>query len=254
VRFAELGREIAAAQRVRPIADTSSSTWPAGWSDLLPKGVDPSQHLPGDVAVTDLGAGNTLRDVLIQRRSERVFGAPSLMELGTLLCRVGLSRYAGTDEEGHELGRRPCPSAGARYPLSLLLAARDVCGLRTGGFVLDPERALLRSTKHELKQLDRALLKVADALRSDEPPPAVIFIVAHPLRTLSRYPEGLSLLWREAGVVLGTLHLVATELGLASCIVGTTATLEDPSDRPSAPVDIGALAVGAAPNNHGGGE
>jgi hypothetical protein len=70
--------------------------------------------------------------------------------------------------------------------------------------------------------------------------PAVVFAVATPDRTLDRYPDGMSLVWRDAGVVLQTLHLLAIDVGLASCIVGTTAV----AFRDGTATDIGALALG----------
>lgn len=75
------------------------------------------------------------------------------------------------------------------------------------------------------------------------PPPATVFVVADFERTLLRYPAGASLVWRDAGVALGGLHLCASDLGLASCIVGSTGLLYVDSD-PSGLVDLGALALG----------
>jgi hypothetical protein len=87
------------------------------------------------------------------------------------------------------------------------------------------------------------------ALHQAEPPPAAIVTVAHPDRTLTRYPAGISLLWREAGALLMLVHLAATDIGLGSCIVGTCGVLNPPSDSASHPVDVGAVAIGALPSD-----
>jgi hypothetical protein len=76
--------------------------------------------------------------------------------------------------------------------------------------------------------------------------------VAHPLRTLSRYPEGMSLIWRDAGALLATVHLVASDLGLSSCIVGTSGVLRTDHAGPLGPVDVGAVALGNSPYRPGG--
>lgn len=85
---------------------------------------------------------------------------------------------------------------------------------------------------------------VIAALRCTQCPPATLFACASFDRTLTRYPQGSTLVWRDAGVLLGYLHLAAFAGGLASCIVGTAGVL------PTLPllhgaVDIGALAVGS---------
>ena len=58
------------------------------------------------------------------------------------------------------------------------------------------------------------------ALAVDEPPPAVLCLVAELQRTLSRYVGGMSLILRDSGALMATICLVATALGLASCPIG----------------------------------
>ena len=72
-------------------------------------------------------------------------------------------------------------------------------------------------------------------------PPALLLAVAEPERTLSRYPAGTAHLWRDAGALLTTLHLLAASLDLASCIVGISGVL---GHEDAARVDLGALAFG----------
>jgi hypothetical protein len=66
-------------------------------------------------------------------------------------------------------------------------------------------------------------------------------MVAEPERTLSRYPAGTAHLWRDTGALLATLHLLASSVGLSSCIVGTSGLLGDENE---ARIDLGALALG----------
>jgi hypothetical protein len=58
---------------------------------------------------------------------------------------------------------------------------------------------------------------------------------------LSRYPAGGALVWRDAGVMLGGLHLCASDIELGSCIIGSCGLLESNSQST---VDIGAVLVG----------
>ena len=241
-------RELKAASRVRPVDDPPTAVAPSGLTDLLPDGTSGPYNGADNVPVTDVGGGQLLRDVLQRRHSTREFATVALAHLGVVMARAGLSRYEGTDRAGIEISSRPSPSAGGRHPINLVLLCHDVAGLDFGGFVLDPGRAVLRRTRHSTEQCTQALEQIADALRSDQVPPAVIVALAHPLRTLSRYPEGMSLIWRDAGAMLATVHLVATDLGLASCIVGTSGVLHTDHDGPLGPVDVGAVALGSSPH------
>jgi nitroreductase len=47
-------------------------------------------------------------------------------------------------------------------------------------------------------------------------------LVAEPGKTASKYANHESLVWRDAGVVLGYMSLVAEALGLAFCPLGIT--------------------------------
>lgn len=73
-------------------------------------------------------------------------------------------------------------------------------------------------------------------------PGGAIFVIARFDRTLSRYPAGSSLVWRDAGVMLATLHLCATDVGLDSCIIGLAGAVV--LDEKQMVADLGALAVG----------
>src|SRR5581483_8059078 len=117
------------------------------------------------------------------------------------------------------------PSAGARHPLTLVVLVRDVVDLPAAGWALDPDVAVLRRSVHARDAVDYALAQVGDALHTSHPPPAAIVAVGRPCATLSRYSDGISLLWREVGALLMLVHLAATDIGLGSCLVGTCAIL-----------------------------
>jgi hypothetical protein len=126
----------------------------------------------------------------------------------------------------------------------------DVTGLTPGLWVLDPQAAVLRPGALTRGQVEDALGQVTDALHVDLIPPAVAFVVADPRLTLTRYPRGISLLWRESGAPLMMLHLLASDLDLGSCIVGTVGALCHDDQDPDTQIDLGAVAFGARDHDH----
>jgi hypothetical protein len=77
--------------------------------------------------------------------------------------------------------------------------------------------------------------------------PCALLVVASFERTLNRYPAGSSLVWRDVGVLLGLLHLAAADLGLSSCILGTSGLLQKDLMRPGE-IDVGAIVFGSTPD------
>jgi hypothetical protein len=118
------------------------------------------------------------------------------------------------------------------------LLAGEVTGLASGAWRFDQLKCELVQAPGDAAET----LQHLGAIIGRPPPPAALVAVAHIERTLSRYDEGMSLLWRDAGALLATLHLSATELGLASCIVGATGVMIDEPSRGE--VDVGSLVVG----------
>lgn len=205
---------------------------------------DSAQEQPGPPADVEAMALNPadlpsspLAEVLLQRRSERQFARPSLDQVATLLIRAGqISDWRRLGGFTHT--HRPHPSAGGRHPLRLYLVAHAVDGLAAGSYLFDPLRAELRSV--EVDRAAEAIHAIAEQMALNQLPPVTIFLGAELERTLSRYPTGLSLVWRDAGALMATLHLVATDLGLASCLAGTCGLLFTDAEQ----VDVGALILG----------
>lgn len=225
---------------------------PVSFANLIDDLIVPSgrtQSTAAPLPVSDIGPTGPFADTVYSRRSRRQLLPPRVGDVGLVVARAGLTHDSSLDTAGARFDRSPAPSAGGRHPLSLVVLARDVVGLDAGGWVLDPDAALLRPSAYTSSQVGSAFDAIAMALHLTEPPPAAIVAVAHPDRTLTRYPDGISLLWREVGALLMLVHLAATDIGLGSCIVGTCGVLSPPSDSASQPVDVGAVAVGALPSD-----
>jgi len=234
----QLAAALTEAHRIRPVPTSGTpARAPFCGSKLWQDGGTP-------IPVTDIGPTSPFADTVARRRSVRLLGPPSLSQVGLVVARAGLTHRNACDTAGAPVAQRAAPSAGARHPLTLIILARDVADLPPGGWALDPDAAVLRRSVHTHDAVDHALAQIGDAMHIPQPPPAVVVAAGCPHTTLSRYPDGISLLWREVGAQLMLIHLAATDIGLGSCLVGTCAVLHPVTDDPSAPVDLGAVALG----------
>lgn len=192
-------------------------------------------------------------EVLQQRRSIRTYGPLDFVELVDLLESVfGLRAFAEADDGGIRRFR-PIPSAGARQPLIPLLLIHDVEPMPPGLWRYDPDAHKLLLVRLPEDGLDEAWDWACAAGELATRPPALIVLAARFDATLARYPHGASLVWRDAGVALGSLHLTAASLGLGSCILGTAGLIPLKHLAACGIVgaltgDVGALAVGGRPN------
>lgn len=182
-------------------------------------------------------------DILASRRSERSFGPMRLADLANVLVPSARVQRWWEAPDGYTATERPAPSAGGRHPLELSLLALNVHGLGPGLWHFDPVVCDLVRADLPDDVGRTALAEVLAALEGDGMPAAAIFAVADFARTLSRYPNGMSLVLRDAGALLATLHLCATAAGLSSCIVGTTGALVYEAAA-TLNADVGALLVG----------
>jgi SagB-type dehydrogenase family enzyme len=217
-----------------------------------PSGSSPSAHplLPGErrpLGPLSTALSAALADVLDRRRSGRGFGPATLGQVAILLMRGARVRDWTTAEDGYQVTHRPAPSAGARQPFDLhLIVGQQVHGLDAGEYLFDAVAGALVAAIPSRDSVDALLARVGEQLGASSPPPGAIFLVAYLDRTLSRYPAGMSLVWRDAGVLLQTLHLCATDLQLNSCIAGTCGLLCD--NDAGATIDMGCLAFGGPPD------
>jgi SagB-type dehydrogenase family enzyme len=208
------------------------------------------------VQLSKLAASSSAPDqpftrVLADRRSLRSYAALPGPSLARLIDLVFALRGFALADDGGVRRFRSVPSAGARHPLVPLVMVENVIGLRPGLWRADTDsdQLLLIAGTGSEPTLDTAWEAVCAAGELDKRPPAAIVLAARFDATLARYPGGASLVWRDAGVALGSLHLAATSLRLNSCILGTAGVL-DPVLLTLCGLtgelvgDVGALAVG----------
>ncbi len=176
--------------------------WPAGARTPLAPRVQP---LELDLAV-----------LLDERQTRRAFSKrlddAALGEFLWLACRNRSSRPSafGPNQES-----RVYPSAGAMHPIHVLLARETGQWLR-----YDPlEHALIElpgsaASAAASREAAGSLIALAHG--------TLIGLVAEPGKTAAKYEHHESLVWRDAGVVLGYLSVVAEAVGLAFCPLGIT--------------------------------
>lgn len=196
------------------------------WIDLgnpSPK-LSPTQYVllkwqTGEVRRLEAGTSAssvTFNQVLDSRKTDRQFDPISDKQLGALLWQACRCREIWSSDLGFDLEHRAAPSAGAIHPIHVLI--------NTPG---DSRWWLYQPQGHYLVELIGAQERLAGLLvHSDmvlEGPQAVgMLFVAEPGKTLSKYNEGSSLIWRDAGALLAVIALTAHAQGLAFCPLGIT--------------------------------
>jgi len=172
-----------------------------------------------------IGARSDRLDALMdRRRSIRAYAeAPiTLDELSEFLFRVArITRVFGDREQ--ELMSRPFPSGGSIYEIEFYLAVGACRGLEPGVYYY-------RGVEHALERLPstadgakRLLVDSAMAMAQPDIPPHVLVVLAsRPPRLAWKYQSlAYRLTLMNAGVIIQTMYLVATDMGLAGCAIGS---------------------------------
>lgn len=201
--------------------------WPAGAHVPLPP--------PSEVAARSFG------DVALARRTRRDFSALEAGQLSALLsltCRV---QQVGDATLGFPLTRCPAPSAGAIHPIHLILLESGTSAWQR----YDPfQHALVNMpTSVDAQHVRRAMEELLSA-----PGATLLLLAAEIGMTAAKYDHPWSLVWRDAGVLLGWLSMAAEALDLSFCPLGVTGEpwTSQLLDQPGL-MGVGAAFVGATP-------
>lgn len=155
-------------------------------------------------------------EVLHNRRSEIGLSSLDKMELGTLLWHSAKVSGTHVQQDGYILSQRPSPSAGARHPIDLLIVSPAVSALMC---YYNPFEHVL----YELLLPDQVFQGFIDHVNQNVSMEnaTLIWMIAHPQRTMAKYNNAESLIWRDAGALLQCIQMVSTALGLCSTPLGT---------------------------------
>ena len=118
---------------------------------------------------------------------------------------------------------RPYPSGGSAYELELYLAVANCEGLARGFYHYDADRHALVPIGAPTHELDAQLAAAEFAMDAPATPQILITIAARFGRISWKYSSiAYSLILKDVGVLIQTLYLMATDMGLGGCAVGST--------------------------------
>jgi SagB-type dehydrogenase family enzyme len=117
---------------------------------------------------------------------------------------------------------RPYPSGGSAYELELYLIVANCEGLARGFYHYDADRHALVPIPVRTHELDAQLTAAEFAMDAPAAPQILITIAARFGRISWKYSSiAYSLILKDAGVLIQTLYMMATEMGLGGCAVGS---------------------------------
>ncbi|MGB9366266.1 MAG: SagB family peptide dehydrogenase [Xanthobacteraceae bacterium] len=118
---------------------------------------------------------------------------------------------------------RPYPSAGASYELELYLAVHKCDGLAGGFYHYDAGGHALVPIEVGLPDLQALFSEAQSAMDAPATPQIVITVAARFGRVSWKYSSlAYALILKDAGVLIQTLYLMATDMGLGGCAIGST--------------------------------
>ena len=168
--------------------------------------------------------------LLRERHSTRTFDGQrpiTLAELARFLdgtARVQ-SRWRSRPEHGGPMvahAARPYPSAGAEYELELYLAVDKCEGLARGFFHYDAGGHALVPIGVRSQELEALLMGAQFAMGAPGLPQIVITIAARFGRVSWKYSSiAYALILKDVGVLIQTLYMMVTDMGLGGCAIGT---------------------------------
>ncbi|WP_433125504.1 SagB/ThcOx family dehydrogenase [Micromonospora sp. CA-240977] len=208
--------------------DFGGTSWAKGVFPAPPAaGGDPTwRHVPLPAPqVADSPADRiTLSEALESRRSYRSYDDDRpirLAEVSDFLHRC--ARVRGRDDHhGVEMSDRPYPSGGRLHELEIYLLVRSVDGLESGLYHYDPYQHGLARVPAEPVAVRALLRRSAAAMAGPGQPQVLILLSARFGRLMWKYESmGYALVLKHVGVLMQTMYLVATAMGLAPCALGT---------------------------------
>ncbi len=174
-----------------------------------------------------------LAKLLRERHSTRSFDDQRPITLAELSRFLGstarvLSRWKSTIDLG-DAGPvvaytvRPYPSAGASYGLEFYLAVDRCEGLARGFYHYDAGGHALVSIGARTHEFEALLTGAEFAMGAPAAPQILITIAARFGRISWKYSSIASaLILKDVGGLMQTLYLMATEMGLGACAIGST--------------------------------
>jgi SagB-type dehydrogenase family enzyme len=196
--------------------------WPGERIDLAP------------FAATASRSNTGLAQLLCDRRSARSFDAEKPITLAELAQFLDATSriYATFESKLEELGEaspvityavKPYPGAGGAYELELYLAVNRCEGLARGFYHYDAAAHALAPIAAPMPAFEALLTSAEFAIGASAAPQVLVTIAARFGRISWKYSAvAYALILKDVGVLTQTLYLMATEMGLGGCAIGST--------------------------------
>ncbi len=206
-------------------------TWEAGREQVL--------HRLDALPAADIA------QMLFARRSRREFGdAPDERSLGHFLYLTAFAHREQPSELGFPLTWACAPSAGAIHGIHVLL----VPAVGSSVWLYEPARHALVEQPGQDSFAVRTRAEAGEIVEIARA--SLLVLAAEPGKYAAKYDDCESLVWRDAGVLLGYMSVVAEALGLDFCCLGMTGdgALRE-LDRQSKLLGVGVAALGSRSAN-----
>jgi SagB-type dehydrogenase family enzyme len=206
------------AEDVAPLPAVRPS-WPGAKIDLR-QAVSPAAKAQWETA-----------SLLRERHSVRDFddGQPiSLGELAHFLDSIArvqstFASPAGDGAPAVSYATRPYPSGGGSYEIELYLTVDNCAGLARGFYHYDAGEHALVAVDVDPHAVDALLRHAQFAMNAAALPQIVVTLVARFGRISWKYSSlAYALILKDTGVLMQTLYLMATDMGLGGCAIGST--------------------------------
>jgi|SRR3989338_8579904 len=222
------------------VIPSNQELWPASWkkTDFKEYKRFPKIFLPSNFNIPN----NTFSKVLSTRHSSQDFNLENKLSLNNIST---LLKFSSGLKDNSERKFRFYPSAGARYPIEIYLAARDVEGLESGVYHHNvKEHALEKILEEDGED------QLKNQIREEWAKEAQLTIIISSIfeRSMLKYRErGYRLALLEAGMVIQNFYLISSALDLGCCALGNV--LDDKLDEildldPLEETTIGILVIG----------
>jgi SagB-type dehydrogenase family enzyme len=131
----------------------------------------------------------------------------------------------GFDDDGPDIeyAARPYPSGGSAYELELYLTVANCEGLARGFYHYDADRHALVPIVTRAHEFEAMLTAAEFAMDAPAPPQILITIAARFGRVSWKYSSiAYALILKDVGVLIQTFYMMATDMGLGGCAIGST--------------------------------
>jgi SagB-type dehydrogenase family enzyme len=153
-----------------------------------------------------------------RRKSVRQFKSLTIDRLNALLWHAARSISLLPPQNGERWQHRPTPSAGGKHPVDVFVV--DCSKKEKSVLLYSPVSHSLSELKIYKEPLIEFLQLLAEVLPTQNA--TIIWFGAQFERTLSKYENGESLIWRDAGALSATLAFTAEALEINCCLLGPT--------------------------------